>query len=56
MQTTLDGTYQEIAEILQLSEANARQLVTCAHPAYGGRRCRQCGMPDRYGRTSEWHG
>jgi hypothetical protein len=30
-------------------------LATCAYPAYGGRRCRQCGRPDRGGLTSERH-
>ena len=29
--------------------------ATCAHPAHGGRRCRQCGRQDRGGRASEWH-
>src|SRR5437870_7104192 len=29
--------------------------ANCAHPAYGGRRCRQCGRPGRDGRTSEWY-
>ncbi len=38
-----------------LIKASSIPYTIIRHPAYGGRRCRQCGRPGRDGRTSEWY-